>query len=112
MPSSEHARLVAVFESTALEIAAWQESGLMPGHARAGQGLSPMRSHAISESVASCYFDGTFTWRGPMPAPQPGTPSAAPDTFERLLLIIDSTGNGIGSLGGSKAMLPLVRPAA
>src|SRR2546430_6019098 len=32
MPISDHPRLVAVFESTALEVAAWHESGLMPGH--------------------------------------------------------------------------------
>src|SRR3989440_5960324 len=40
---SDHAQLVAVFESTALEIAAWQESGLIPGGGHAGAGMSPLR---------------------------------------------------------------------
>jgi hypothetical protein len=112
MPTAEHAHLVAVFESTALEVAAWHESGLMPGHARAGKGMSPLRTHAPDESVASCYYDANFVFRGPRPAPMPGAPPAPDETFERLLLVIDSAGNALESHGGSKEILPLVRPAA
>ncbi len=112
MPSSDRAVLVMVFESTALEVAAWNESGLMPGHNRAGNGMSPFRKHPIDESVASCYYDGAFVFRGPRPAPMPGAPSAPPEISERLLLIIDSAGDAIEGLGGSKEYLPLVRPGA
>jgi len=112
MPISDHPRLVAVFESTALEVAAWHESGLMPGHARAGKGMSPLRKHSPDESIASCYYDGTFVFRGPIPPPMPGAPSASPRIFERLLLVIDSSGDAIESHGGSKESLPLIRTAA
>jgi len=112
MPVSDHPRLVAVFESTALEVAEWNEGGLMPGHARAGKGMSPFRKHPIDESVASCYYDGTFVFSGPIPPPMPGAPSASPRVFERLLLVIDSSGDAIESDGGSKENLPLIRPMA
>jgi len=109
---ADHPLLVAVFESTALEVAAWHESGLMPGGARAGHGMSPFRKHPLGESIASCYYDGTFVFHGPIPQPLPGGPPASPRVFERLLLIIDSAGNAIDQHGGSKERLPLVRPAA
>ena len=103
---SDHAQLVAVFESSALEIAAWQESGLIPGGGHAGAGQSPLRSHPPGESIASCYFDGTITVRGPLPE------GATPPVFERMLLILDGSGGLLQELGGPKKLFPLVRPAA
>ena len=102
---SDHAQLVAVFESTALEIAAWQESGLIPGGGRAGAGMSPLRSHPPGESIASCYFDGTITVSWPLPE------GARPPVLERMLLILDSSGGFLQELGWPKTF-PLVRPAA
>jgi hypothetical protein len=98
--------LVAAFESTALELAAWHESGLMPGGGHAGAGQSPLRSHPPDESIASCYFDGSFTYRGTLP--HRGTPPV----FERMLFLVDGTGDLLEELGGTKKLLPLVRPAA
>ena len=102
---SDHAQLVAVFESTALEIGAWQESGLIPGGGHAGAGMSPLRSHPPGESIASCYFDGTITVSGPLPE------GAKPPVLERMLLILDSSGGLLQELGWPKTF-PLVRPAA
>ena len=103
---SDHAQLVAVFESTALEIAAWQESGLIPGGGHAGAGMSPLRSHPPGESIASCYFDGTITVSGPLPE------GARPPVLERMLLILDSSGGFLQEVGGPRKTFPLVRPAA
>jgi hypothetical protein len=103
--AGDSVRLVAVFESTALEIAAWQESGLVPGGGRAGAGQSPLRSYA-GQSIASCYFDGTFTFRGPLPQ------GATPPAFERMLILVDGAGQIISESGGTKKLYPLVRPAA
>jgi len=98
--------LVAVFESTALEIAAWQESGLILGGGHAGAGMSPLRSHPPGESIASCYFDGTITVTGPLPE------GARPPVLERMLLILDSSGGFLQEVGGPRKTFPLVRPAA
>jgi hypothetical protein len=98
--------LVASFDSTALEVAAWQESGLVPGGGRAGAGQSPLRSYPPAASIASCYFDGTITFRGPLP------PGASPPVFERMLILVDGTGGIIQETGGTKKLMPLVRPAA
>jgi hypothetical protein len=99
-------QLVAAFESTSLEIAAWQESGLVPGGGRAGAGQSPLRSYPPAQSIASCYFDGTFTFRGPLPQ------GATPPVFERMLFLVDGAGQIIQEAGGTKQLFPLVRPAA
>jgi hypothetical protein len=99
-------QLVAAFESTALEVAAWHESGLIPGGGRAGVGQSPLRSHPPDESIASCYFDGSFTYRGHLPH------GGAPPIFERMLFLIDASGNLFEEHGGTKKLFPLVRPAA
>ena len=104
--SGDHVQLMAVFESTALEIAAWQESGLIPGGGHAGAGQSPLRSYPPSESIVSCYFDGTFTYRGPLPE------GAAPPVFERMLFLVDRAGQVIQESGGTKKLYPLVRPVA
>ncbi len=104
--SADHVQLVAAFESTALEIAAWQESGLIPGGSHAGAGQSPVRSYPPAERIASCYFDGTFTFRGPLPE------GATPPVFERMLLLVDGAGQIIQESGGTKKLWPLVRPAA
>jgi hypothetical protein len=103
---SDPVQLVAVFESTALEIANWQENGMFSGGSRAGPGQSPLRSHPTDESFVSCYFDGTFTFRWPIPQ------GAAPPVFERMLFIVDSAGRDIQQSGGTKKQLPLLRPAA
>ena len=104
--AGDSVQLVAVFESTALEIAVWQESGRVPGGGRAGSGQSPLRSYPQNESIASCYFDGTFTFRWPLPQ------GATPPVFERMLILVDGAGQIISESGGTKSLYPLVRPAA
>ena len=104
--SGDRVQLVAAFESTAFEIAAWQESGLIPRGGRAGAGQSPLRSYPPAESIASRYFDGTFTFRGPLPQ------GATPPVFERMLFLVDGAGQIIQESGGTKKLYPLVRPAA
>lgn len=99
-------QLVVAFESTALEIAAWDESGLVPGGGRAGAGQSPLRSYPAAESIASCYFDGSFTYRGHLPA------GGTPPVFERMLFLVDGAGQILQESGGTKKLYPLVRPAA
>jgi len=104
---SDPVQLVAVFESTAVEIANWQENGMFsPGGSHAGPGQSPLRSHPGDESIVSCYFDGTFTFRWAIPE------GATPPVFERMLFLVDSSGHAIQEFGGTKKLLPLVRPAA
>jgi hypothetical protein len=103
--AGDSVQLVAAFESTALEIAAWHEGGLMPGGGHAGAGQSPLRAHPPGESIASCYFDGAFTYRGHLP--HRGTPPA----FERMLFLVDSTGDVFEEHGGARVLFPLVRPA-
>ena len=97
---------VAVFESTAVEVAAWQESGLIPGGGRAGPGMSPLRSRPATEIITSCYFDGNITLR--MPIPQGGVPPV----FERVLFLVDQGGLELQVLGGTKSLFPLLRPSA
>jgi len=104
--AGDQVTLVASFESTALEIAAWQESGRIPGGSHAGIGQSPLRSFPPGETIASCYFDGTFTFRWPLPQ------GATPPVFERMLFLVDGTGQIIQEAGGTKKLYPLVRPAA
>lgn len=104
--AGQPAELVAVFESTALEVAAWQESGLVPGGGRAGQGMSPLRSRQSTEVITSCYFDGTITLR--MPVPQGGVPPV----FERVLFVIDASGMELQVSGGTKSVVALIRPSA
>jgi hypothetical protein len=103
--AGDQVQLVAVYESTAHEIALWQETGMGTGGSRAGPGMSPMRSHPPGETVVSCYFDGVFTYRGHLP--QGGNPPV----FERMQFLFDGAGNLFQERGGSKAHLPLVRPA-
>jgi hypothetical protein len=97
--------LVASYESTAIEIALWMESGKIPGGGRAGVGKAPTRSLPPSESIASCYFDGSFTFRAPLPM------GADPPQFERMLFLLDGAGLAIAQLGGPRELFPLVRPA-
>jgi hypothetical protein len=103
--AGDQVRLVAVYESTAHEIALWHETGMGTGGSHAGPGMSPMRSHPPGETVVSCYFDGVFTYRGHLPQ------GANPPVFERMQFLFDGAGNLFQERGGSKAHLPLVRPA-
>ena len=82
------------------------ESGRIPGGGRAGTGQAPTRSLSPSESIASCYFDGTFTFRDPLPK------GAPPPQFERMLFLVDSAGRVRAVMGGTRQLFPLVRPAA
>src|SRR5688500_12744908 len=102
--AGDQVTLVAAYESTAQEISLWMESGNVPGGGRAGPGQAPTRSLPPSESIASCYFDGTFTYRGPLP------PGATPPRFERMLFLIDGSGVPILTMGGPRHLFPLVRP--
>jgi hypothetical protein len=104
--------LVAAFESTAEEVALWEENGLTPGPGGGRAGPSPFRSYAPDESIASCYYDGTFVFRGPIPERLPGAPSSSPPTFEGMLFLLDASGKIVGEHGGTKSRLPLVRPTA
>jgi hypothetical protein len=97
--------LVAAYESTALEISEWMESGKIPGGGRAGAGQAPTRSLPTTQVIASCYFDGSFTFRGPLP------PGAEPPHAERMLFLLDGAGPAIASMGGTRQLYPLVRPA-
>jgi hypothetical protein len=97
--------LVAAYESTALEISEWLESGKIPGGGRAGAGKAPTRSLPLTLIIASCYFDGSFTFRGPLPR------GAEPPHAERMLFLLDGAGSPIASIGGTRQLYPLVRPA-
>jgi hypothetical protein len=103
--AGDQVQLVAVYESSALEIALWHESGMGSDGSRAGSGMSPMRSHPPGETIVSCYFDGVFTYRGHLPQ------GGKPPVFERMQFLFDGAGNPFQQRGGSKAHLPLVRPA-
>lgn len=103
--AGDQVQLVAVYESTALEIALWQESGMGNSGSRAGPGMSPVRSRPAREIIVSCYFDGVFTYRGHLPA------GGKPPVFERMQFLFDGAGNLFQERGGTRALLPLVRPA-
>src|SRR5688500_12300392 len=103
--AGDHVQLAAVYESTALEIALWHESGMGNGGSRAGLGMSPARSRPAGDIFVSCYFDGVFTYRGHLPA------GGRPPVFERMHFLVDGAGNLFQERGGSTALLPLVRPA-
>jgi len=103
--AGDQVTLVAAYESTASEVALWMESGWIPGGGRAGPGQAPTRSLPPSESIASCYFDGRFTFRGPLP------PGAVPPHFERMLFLLDGAGHEVAEFGGARQLYPLVRPA-
>jgi hypothetical protein len=103
--AGDQVQLVAVYESSAMEIALWQESGMGTGGSRAGPGMSPLRSHPPGETIVSCFFDGVFTYRGHLPA------GGNPPVFERMHFLVDGAGILFQERGGSKALLPLVRPA-
>ncbi|MDQ6720136.1 MAG: hypothetical protein M3003_04990 [Candidatus Dormibacteraeota bacterium] len=96
--------LAAAYESTPDEVTRWMESGDMPGHDRAGPGQAPTRSAAPGDRIASCYFDGSITFRGPLPY------GASPPTFQRMLVLLDPTGKVLMESGGTRELYPLVRP--
>jgi len=97
--------LVAAYESTGTEIALWMESGRIPGGGRAGPGQLLTRSLPVGQTIASCYFDGAFTFRGPLPK------DAVPPRFERMLFLLDPAGMVLAEMGGTRLLYPLVRPA-
>jgi hypothetical protein len=98
------ARLVATFELTAAELAAWDESPAMGSHA--GPGMSPARSLDPAARLFACYFDGDITFSGPLP------PGASPPIAERALLIVGAQGGVVETRGGTIVGLPLGRPTA
>ena len=97
--------LVAAYESTGTEIALWMESGRIPGGGRAGPGQVLTRSLPVGQTIASCYFDGTFTFRGPLPK------DAVPPRLERMLFLLDPAEMVLAEMGGTRQLYPLVRPA-
>ena len=103
--AGDQVTLVAAYESTGTEIALWMESGRIPGGGRAGPGQVLTRSLPAGKTIASCYFDGTFTFRGPLPKG-----AVAPD-LERMLFLIDPAGVVLAEMGGTRQLYPLVRPA-
>jgi hypothetical protein len=103
--AGDQVTLVAAYESTGTEIALWMESGRVPGGGRAGPGQVLTRSLPAGETIASCYFDGTFTFRGPVPK------GAVPPRPERMLFLIDPAGVVLAEMGGTRQLYPLVRPA-
>lgn len=103
--AGDRVQLVAVYESSAMEIALWEESGMGTGGSRAGPGMSSLRSRPPGETIVSCFFDGVFTYRGHLPA------GGNPPVFERMHFLVDGAGNLFHERGGTKAHLPLVRPA-
>jgi hypothetical protein len=103
--AGDQVTLVAAYESTGNEIALWMESGRIPGGGRAGPGQVPTRSLPAGQTIASCYFDGTFTFRGPMPK------GAVPPRLERMLFLVDPAGVVLAEFGGTRQLYPLVRPA-
>jgi hypothetical protein len=103
----ETARLVASFENTAAELAAWDESGGPSGGSRAGPGMSPARALPPTAPIFTCYFDGPVTLTIAHP-PQGGSPPTA----ARVLLVLDESGTILEVRGGTKESLPLVSLAA
>jgi len=103
--AGDHVTLVAAYESTGIEIALWMESGRVPGGGRAGPGQVLTRSLPAGETIASCYFDGAFTFRGPLPN------GAVPPRLERMLFLVDPAGIVLAEMGGTRQLYPLVRPA-
>jgi hypothetical protein len=96
------ARLVARFSLTAAELVAWEESPSRGSHA--GFGWGPARSLDPTAPVFVCFFDGQFTFRGPLP------PGATEPTATRSRVIIAADGSVIEQQGGSEASLPLMAP--
>jgi hypothetical protein len=101
------APVVASFQNTAAELAAWDESGGVTGGSRAGPGMSPARALPPTAAIFSCYFDGPITLTNSHP-PQGGSPP----TVARVLLIVDEAGSTLEVRGGTKESLPLVSLAA
>jgi len=98
------ARLVATFQITAADLAAWDEN---PAGSHAGPGMSPARSMSVSAAIFACYFDGPITLTNAHP-PQGGSPP----TVARVLVIVDESGGTLEVRGGTEQSLPLVRPSA
>ena len=103
--AGDQVTLVAAYESTGTEIALWMESGLIPGGGRAGPDQVLTRSLPAGQTIASCYFDGVFTFRGPLPE------GAVPPRLERMLFLVDPAGIVLAEMGGTRQLYPLVRPA-
>jgi hypothetical protein len=101
------ATLVASFQNTAAELAAWDESGGVSGGSHAGLGMSPARALPPTAAIFSCYFDGPITLTNSHP-PQGGSPP----TVARVLLIVDEAGSTREVRGGTKESLPLASLAA
>jgi hypothetical protein len=96
------ARLVATFQITPADLAAWDENPPLGG-SRAGPGLSPARSMSPSAVIFACYFDGPVTLTNAHP-PRGGSPP----TVARVLVIVDEAGSTLEVRGGTKESLPLV----
>lgn len=101
------ARLIAAFDASAPQIVAWQETLDESG----GRMVSPYRGHASTERVLVCYYDGTFTGIAKAPGPAgPGLPQQAAPIFERIILLIDKSGEPQLRAAGLRGGLPLRDP--
>jgi hypothetical protein len=86
--------LRAAFQSTALAIARWQQTG----STNPGTGPRPPRReppfpavNGTDQTAFVCYFDGEF----PASAPPPGPGQTVPPEYNRARVFIDSSGTAV-----------------
>jgi hypothetical protein len=101
------ATVVASYELTAAEGAAWEESDGHPG-GHAGQGMAPLRAYPPNALVTLCYFDGELLFNGSLPY---GAAKPSP-TQGRALLVVGPDGRVPEQIGGTPSTLPAVRPTS
>jgi hypothetical protein len=105
--AGSQATLIASYQLTAAEGAAWEESDGHPsGHA--GPGKAPLRDYPPNAPIALCYFEGTLRFNGSVPY---GAAMPSP-TQGRALLVVGPDGRVPEQIGGTPTSLPAVRPTA
>jgi hypothetical protein len=100
--------LIAAFQVTAAQMAAWQERPATDGGPTITR--SPWRTRPASQTVFVCYFDGAFTGFGKWAAPGPGEKAVNPN-YDRLVIVIEGAGKTWPLIAGYRARLPVQDPA-
>jgi hypothetical protein len=101
------ARVTSAHPITAAQLVAWDERvRKLPGSPKINN--SGWRSYPPNEQLAFCYYDGTFTNLDQRGAPPGRSATQAP--FDRIIVVVDSTGKATIYAAGPSNSLRIEDP--